>query len=172
MCVISLLKNEVGNEESWLVINLGCSDAACCCSHRRSAAAGENSPHRIPSHCLTFRYRGPHRGIPAGSARAWVRGGKKHCHWVAICGGKTRSPCRARGRASASQGRPDYHRWSASNPRCQGSNFYDSHCDDVRSRSCWERFRRQPCASGRQHYWIGNPCPGDKRKTTGDSEGD
>ena len=23
---------------------------------------------------------GPHRGIPAGSARAWVRGGEKHCH--------------------------------------------------------------------------------------------
>ena len=24
-----------------------------------------------------------------GSARAWVRGGEKHCHRVAICGGKT-----------------------------------------------------------------------------------
>ena len=24
--------------------------------------------------------RGPHRGIPARSARAWVRGGKNHCH--------------------------------------------------------------------------------------------
>ena len=23
---------------------------------------------------------GPHRGIPTGSARAWLRGGKKHCH--------------------------------------------------------------------------------------------
>ena len=25
-------------------------------------------------------YRGPHRGIPARSARAWIRGGEKHCH--------------------------------------------------------------------------------------------
>ena len=25
------LTNEVRNEESWLVINPGCSDAACCC---------------------------------------------------------------------------------------------------------------------------------------------
>ena len=23
---------------------------------------------------------GPHRGIPPGSARAWLRGGEKHCH--------------------------------------------------------------------------------------------
>ena len=34
---------------------------------------------------------GPHRGIPAGSARAWVRGREKHCHRVAICRGKTRT---------------------------------------------------------------------------------
>ena len=30
------------NEESWLVINLGCSDATCCCSHSRGAAANES----------------------------------------------------------------------------------------------------------------------------------
>ena len=29
---------------------------------------------------LPFHHLGPHRGIPAGSARAWVRGGEKHCH--------------------------------------------------------------------------------------------
>ena len=36
-------RNDVRNEESWLVITLGCSDAACCCSHRRGAAAGEGT---------------------------------------------------------------------------------------------------------------------------------
>ena len=30
--------------------------------------------------CPAFQSLGPHRGIPAGSARAWVRGGEKHCH--------------------------------------------------------------------------------------------
>ena len=46
----------------------------------------------------------PHRGIPAGAARTWLRGGEKHCHRVSICRGKTRSaPC-ACGRARASQG--------------------------------------------------------------------
>ena len=30
-------------------------------------------------------------GIPAGAARAWSRGGKKHCDRVAISRGKTRS---------------------------------------------------------------------------------
>ena len=34
------------------------------------------------------------------------------------------------------------------------------------------RVRRQPCATWRKHYWIVHPCPGDKRKTTGASEGD
>ena len=47
--------------------------------------AQAQQPTKIPrigflSGCLPFRYRGPHRGIPAGSARAWVRGGEKHCH--------------------------------------------------------------------------------------------
>ena len=39
-------------------------------------------------------------------------------------------------------------------------------------RSCWQRVRRQPCAAGRKHHRIVNPCPGAKRKTTGASEGD
>jgi hypothetical protein len=42
----------------------------------RGAAAGESPADRIPSCYLPFRDRGPHRGIPPGSARAWVRGGK------------------------------------------------------------------------------------------------
>ena len=29
---------------------------------------------------LPFRSRGPHRGVPAGTARAWLRGGEKHRH--------------------------------------------------------------------------------------------
>jgi putative tryptophan/tyrosine transport system substrate-binding protein len=33
------VRNEVRNEESWLVINLGCSGVDCCCSHSRRAAA-------------------------------------------------------------------------------------------------------------------------------------
>ena len=35
-----------------------------------------------------------------------------------------------------------------------------------------EGVRDQPCAAGRKHYWIVNPRSGDKRKTTGASEGD
>jgi ABC-type uncharacterized transport system substrate-binding protein len=38
--------------------------------------------------------------------------------------------------------------------------------------SCWLGVRRRPCATRREHYWIVNPCPGDKRKATGASEGD
>ena len=40
------------------------------------------------------------------------------------------------------------------------------------SGSCWKRVRRQPGAAGRKHYWVVHSWPGDKRKTTGDSEGD
>ena len=72
----------------------------------------------------------------------------------------------------ASQGRHHRRDWSCTNPHRQGSNFYDSHCDDVRSRSCWEWFRRQPCASGREHYWTINSFPGAERKTIGAFEGD
>ena len=47
--------------------------------------AEAQQPKKVPrigylTGCLPFHYRGPHRGIPAGSARAWVRGGEKHCH--------------------------------------------------------------------------------------------
>ena len=38
--------------------------------------ADETPPDRIPNCYLPFRCRDPHRGIPPGSARAWVRGGK------------------------------------------------------------------------------------------------
>ena len=38
--------------------------------------------------------------------------------------------------------------------------------DPVGKRVC-----RQPGATWRKHHWIVNPCPGDKRKTTGASEG-
>ena len=48
-------------------------------------SADAQQPTKVPrigylTYCLPFRYLGPHRGIPAGAARAWVRGGKKHCH--------------------------------------------------------------------------------------------
>ena len=85
---------------------------------------------------------------------------------------KNRSRARARGRTSASQGRCYRHGWCASDPCRQGSNCYDSHCHGAGCRSRWKRVRRQPCATRREHYWIVKPCPGDKRKTTGASEGD
>jgi hypothetical protein len=44
------------------------------------AAAEESPSDRIPGCCLPFHYLGPHRGIPTGSARPWIRGGEKHCH--------------------------------------------------------------------------------------------
>ena len=37
------LRHEVGNEESWLVIDLGCNGTAYCCSDSPRAAAEENS---------------------------------------------------------------------------------------------------------------------------------
>ena len=39
-------------------------------------------------------------------------------------------------------------------------------------RSCWDRVRRQPGATWREHYWIVSAFPGDRRKTTGAFEGD
>ena len=48
--------------------------------HLAQAAASENPAHRLQSYCLPFLYPGPHRGIPAGAPRSWVRGGEKHCH--------------------------------------------------------------------------------------------
>ena len=33
-------------------------------------------PHRIPKSYFSFRFPDPHRGLPPGSARAWVREGK------------------------------------------------------------------------------------------------
>ena len=54
--------------------------------------------------------------------------------------------------------------------RGQGSNCFDSHCDGAGYRSCWEWFRRQPCATRWEHHGIVHAFPGDKRKTTGASE--
>ena len=48
---------------------------------------------------------------------------------------------------------------SGVNPCRQGSNYYDSHCHGAGSRSCWQRVRRQPCATWRKHYWIVNSSP-------------
>ena len=62
--------------------------------------------------------------------------------------------------------------WSDTNPCRQGSNDYDSHCHDAGSRSCWQRVRRQPCATWWKYHWIVHSCPGVRRKTTGASEGD
>src|SRR6266496_5398002 len=55
------------------------------------AAVNENSADRIPIWLLPFHFPGPPQGIPAGSARAWLRGREKHYDRVAICRGKTRS---------------------------------------------------------------------------------
>src|SRR4029077_781129 len=47
---------------------------------RGGAAGGESPTDRLPKFCLPLRYLGPHRGVPAGSARVWVRRGKEPCH--------------------------------------------------------------------------------------------
>ena len=51
------------------------------CSLRFAFPRAAQQPTKVPrigylAAVLRFRYPGPHRGIPAGSARAWVRGGK------------------------------------------------------------------------------------------------
>jgi hypothetical protein len=72
--VISNVQNTVCNEKNWS--GSDCSDAAYCCRDRRRATANENPPDRIPNCWLPFCSVGPRRGIPAGSARAWVLEGK------------------------------------------------------------------------------------------------
>src|SRR6266550_1831828 len=66
------------------------------CGNGPSAAAGESPADRIPWGPLSVLYLGPHRGIQPGTARAWLRGGEKHSHRVAICGGKIREASRRR----------------------------------------------------------------------------
>ena len=49
------------------------------------AVAQAQQPTKIPrigylSSYLPFRFTSPHRGIPARSTRACIRGGEKHCH--------------------------------------------------------------------------------------------
>src|SRR5437867_2089120 len=68
------LTNEVRIEERWLVLNLGCSGTAYFCSDNRGAAADESSPDRLSKCYLPFREPDPRRGLPAGAARAWLRG--------------------------------------------------------------------------------------------------
>src|SRR5215470_16760323 len=104
-----------------------CADRVCTVQSSPGAAAEESSTDRILKYCLPFFHFGPRRGIPRGPARARVRGGEKHCHRVAIRGGKTGSPSRARGRASASKSRRNRLGWSATNPLCPTSNCHDSH---------------------------------------------
>src|SRR6266542_213258 len=74
------ITNGVRNEESWCLINRVCSCTACCRSQSRGTAANENPADRILIWLLPFHSPGQPLGIPAGSARAWLRGGKKHCH--------------------------------------------------------------------------------------------
>ena len=50
-----------------------------------AAIAEAQQPKKVPRigylQCyFLFSCHGPHRGIPAGSARAWVHGGEKHRH--------------------------------------------------------------------------------------------
>ena len=91
---------------------------------------------------------------------------------MAICRGKTGSPSRACGRAGASQGRRHRHGWSVSNPCCSRKRRLRFLLSWHRMVILLERVRRQPCATWREHHWLVNSCAGDKRKTTGASEGD
>src|SRR6266550_2831057 len=68
--VISLLKNEVGNEESWSVTDLDCSGISYRRREGRSAAANENSTDWL-SHCRLRRYSiHSYRSFPARTTRS------------------------------------------------------------------------------------------------------
>ena len=136
----------------------------------RGAGANENPSHRIPN-SFPFCFRRADRGIPAGSPRTWVRGREEHCHRVSICRGKTRSLPRARGRASASQGRRHRHGWPAvtASPRKRRPRFRSS----CRMITIQLAAGSSPASRGRGGILPGcQTFAGDKRKTTGASEGD
>src|SRR5215510_2379746 len=76
--VIHNARNEVRNEEDCGAINPCCSGVACSWSDSRGAAVEESPPDRMPIRHLTFL--DSHQGIPARSARAWIRGWGKHHH--------------------------------------------------------------------------------------------
>ncbi len=75
-------------------------------------------------------------------------------------------------RASASQGDVIVTAGPLVTRAAKEATVYDSHCHGAGYRSCWQRVRRQPCATWREHHWTVHPCPGAKRKTNGAFEGD
>src|SRR4030095_9344779 len=64
----------VCNEESGCLINPVCRGTACRCSHSPGAAGEESPSDRILQSYLRFRCLFARRGIPPGSARAWLYG--------------------------------------------------------------------------------------------------
>ena len=78
-------KSEIGKSERTamtkkIIFLALCSLLLALCSAAEAQQPAKVPRIGIPNCCLPFRYRGPRRGIPARSARAWLRGGEKHCH--------------------------------------------------------------------------------------------
>ena len=96
---------------------------------RGGGTASENPPDRVLECRLPFHDLGPHRGVQAGSARAWLswRGKNIVIEWRYADGKLDRLPALAaelvRSKSMSSSRRSD------SNPCRQGSNYYDSDCD-------------------------------------------
>lgn len=130
------------------------------------AAERENPPHSVPDGRPSCLDPPSYRGVPAESARAWVRGAEKHRHRVVIRRRPTRPPAGAGGRTGAPQGRRHRLGRCGSNPSCQGRHRDDSDCDDAGKRSGCERVCRQSCATRRQYHRLVNALAGAARKAT------
>ena len=148
-------------------------NALCCyCPIRRGAAANENSAHRIPDWCLSFPVSARNEAFRQGLRElGYVEGKNIVIEWRSYEGKRDLRPALA---AELVRLKVDVI-VAAGSGEIRAAKEATATIPIVMLREgdpVGKRFRRQPGAAGREHYWIGNPSPGAERKTTGASEGD
>ena len=107
-------------------------------------------------------------GLPAGFARAGIRGGRTSRYEFA--GRRKRDRPRLVPSWSVCRSR-DRHGGSTATRR-QGGHLDDSDCHGPGSRSGWHRVCRQPGPARREHHGTVQSSAGPGRKAAGGSEGD